>query len=193
MPDDTQNQDTENTHDEIILDGSQKDPRLFEIIVQKYQAPFLRTAKRIVHQREDAEDIVQEAFLKIYSKAKLCKKREGASFKSWAYAVLVNTAISHIRKYKRSHSKDMSWGPVLDSVLPDPAGFGETEKLEIQSVLAGVLKELPPELKTVLEMRYFSDDTYQTIAAKTGLSLENVKIRLHRAKKMAREVISNFI
>lgn len=188
-----QNQDTENIHDEIILEGSQKDPRLFELIVRKYQAPFLRTTLRIVHQKEDAEDIVQEAFIKIYSKAKLFKKREGASFKSWAYAVLVNTAISHLRKFKRSRAKDMSWDPVLDSVLPDPAGFGETEKLEIQSVLSGVLNELPTELKTVLEMRYFDDDTYQTIAAKTGLSLENVKIRLHRAKKMAREVISNFI
>ena len=193
MPEEFNDNNPENAHDELILDGSQRDPRLFEILVQKYQAPFLRTAMRIVHQKEEAEDIVQETFIKIYSKAKLFKKRQGASFKSWAYAILVNTAISHIRKYKRSRVKDMAWDPVLDSVLPDPSGLEDIERREIQSVLLGVLKELPPELKTVLEMRYFDDDTYQSIAAKTGLSLENVKIRLHRAKKAAREIISNFV
>ncbi|OHA05813.1 MAG: hypothetical protein A2934_04435 [Candidatus Sungbacteria bacterium RIFCSPLOWO2_01_FULL_47_10] len=193
MPEEFNDNNPENAHDELILDGSQRDPRLFEILVQKYQAPFLRTAMRIVHQKEEAEDIVQETFIKIYSKAKLFKKRQGASFKSWAYAILVNTAISHIRKYKRSRVKDMAWDPVLDSVLPDPSGLEDIERREIQSVLLGVLKELPPELKTVLEMRYFDDDTYQAIAAKTGLSLENVKIRLHRAKKAAREIISNFV
>lgn len=183
----------ESAHDEIILEGSQKDPRLFEIIVDKYQPPFLRTAMRIVRHREEAEDIVQEAFFKIYSKAHLYKKRQDASFKSWAYAILVNTAISHIRKYKRSQSKNLAWDPVLDSVLPDPGSLKDIERKEVQAVLAGILNEMPPELKTVLEMRYFDDDAYQTIAERTNLSLENVKIRLHRAKKKAREIINNMV
>src|SRR3989338_1629254 len=182
---DTQNSDQGAVEDEIILQGSQKDPSLFEILVRKYQAPFLRTAMRIVRQREDAEDIVQDAFVKIYSKARLFKKKQGASFKSWAYAILVNTAISHIRKFKSSRSKDLTWDPVLNSVLPDPSGLEENERREIRSLLTNVLNELPPELRTVVEMRYFDDETYNAIAAKTGLSLENVKIRLHRAKKAA--------
>ena len=190
---DTQNSDQGAVEDEIILQGSQKDPSLFEILVRKYQAPFLRTAMRIVRQREDAEDIVQDAFVKIYSKARLFKKKQGASFKSWAYAILVNTAISHIRKFKSSRSKDLTWDPVLNSVLPDPSALEENERREIRSLLTNVLNELPPELRTVVEMRYFDDETYNAIAAKTGLSLENVKIRLHRAKKAAREVIDGFV
>ncbi|MBI2637481.1 MAG: RNA polymerase sigma factor [Candidatus Sungbacteria bacterium] len=183
----------ENSHDEVVLEGPQRDPRLVEILVRKYQAPFFRTAMRVVHNKQDAEDIVQEAFLKIYSKAHLFKKREGASLKSWIYAILVNTAISHIRKHKQAKSKELQWDPVLDSVLPDPEGLQEIEKREVQSVLAGVLGELPPELRTVLEMRYFEDESYKTIAAKSNISLENVKIRIHRAKKAAREILRNLV
>ncbi|OGZ94883.1 MAG: hypothetical protein A2633_02305 [Candidatus Sungbacteria bacterium RIFCSPHIGHO2_01_FULL_47_32] len=179
--------------DEVILEASQRDPRLFEILVRKYQAPFFRTALRVVHNRQDAEDVVQEAFLKIYSKARLFKKREGASLKSWIYAVLVNTAISHIRKHKQAKLKELQWDPVLDSVLPDPEGLQEIEKREVQSVLAGILTELPTELRAVLEMRYFEDESYKTIAARTNISLENVKIRIHRAKKAAREILSNLV
>lgn len=188
-----QNQEEASVEDEIILQGSQKDPALFEILVRKYQAPFIRTALRIVRQKEDAEDIVQDAFVKIYSKARLFKKKKGATFKSWAYAILVNTAISHIRKFKSSRSKDMLWDPVLNSVLPDPHALGDHERREVRSLLTNVLNELPPELKTVVEMRYFDDETYNAIAAKTGLSLENVKIRLHRAKKAAREIIEGLV
>ncbi|OGZ95630.1 MAG: hypothetical protein A3I44_03970 [Candidatus Sungbacteria bacterium RIFCSPLOWO2_02_FULL_51_17] len=183
-----EDKDAENAHDELVLEGSQRDPRLFELLVRKYQQPFFRTAMRIVHNREDAEDISQEAFVKIYSKAHLFKKREGASFKSWGYAILVNTAISHLRSAKRSRSKDVGWDPVLDQVLPDPKQFEDFERKEMQEILSGVLNELPPQLKSILEMRYFEDQSYRAIAAKTTLSLENVKIRLHRAKKAAKEI-----
>jgi len=56
----------EGLKDEVLLASAQESPHLFAILVDRYQAAFLRAAQRVVHRREDAEDIVQEAFLRIY-------------------------------------------------------------------------------------------------------------------------------
>ena len=70
--------------DEELLKLSLEDPRYFSMIVDKYQDAFFRAAVRVVKQKEEAEDIVQEAFTKIYMNAPKFQKQEGASFKSWA-------------------------------------------------------------------------------------------------------------
>src|SRR3989344_6165705 len=86
--------------DEAILSASLRNPNLFGVLVDRYQEAFLRAAQRVVKTREDAEDIVQETFAKIYKNAKKFKKQAGIEFKSWAYKVLVNTSFSHYQRLK---------------------------------------------------------------------------------------------
>jgi len=90
-----------NLQDEEVLARSLKHPSLFALLVRKYEAPFLRKAESIIRSRETAEDIVQETFTKIYLNASKFKKQEGASFSSWGYRILINTALTHYARAKR--------------------------------------------------------------------------------------------
>ena len=87
--------------DEEILAASLEKPAIFKILVDKYQEAFIRKALGILRQQEEAEDVVQETFVKIYLHGKKFKKMDGIEFKSWAYKILVNTAISRYRKISK--------------------------------------------------------------------------------------------
>src|SRR3989339_2188792 len=87
--------------DEALLVASQEYPDLFSILVDRYQAAFLRFAGRILNSKEEAEDIVQESFLKIYRHADQLRSSPDSKFKSWAYKIVFNTAFTHYRKAKK--------------------------------------------------------------------------------------------
>jgi len=84
--------------DRELLEKALDNPRLFEIFVGRYQEVFLRTVMRILRNKEESEDVVQETFVKIYFNAKKYKEREGVALKSWAFKILMNCAFT---KYKK--------------------------------------------------------------------------------------------
>lgn len=184
--------DIEGKRDEEILRASLKEPALFEVLVERYQEPLMRAAWRVVRSREEAEDIVQEAFVKIYKNADKFVKMEGIEFKSWAYKVTINTAITHYRKIKR--------GEVL---AEDPAMFqrGEDESSEMRIAFAAdakasveaVLAQLPPHLGSVLRRYYLEDKSYQTIAKEESISIPTLKMRLFRAKRVFKKINDQII
>lgn len=179
----------EKMRDEEILRASQKEPAIFELLVEKYQAPLMRAAWRVVRNKEEAEDIVQEAFVKMYKKADKFEKLEGINFSSWAYKVTINTAITHYRKLKK--------GEVLaedPGVYEKPYEGGAVEDhiavtADARHVVAKVLEDMPPHLKTVLHSYYFGDKSYQTIAAEEEISIPTLKMRLFRAKKVLKKLL----
>src|SRR5580704_9150657 len=95
----------EGKSDEEILALSAAHPSLFALIVRKYEEAFMRKARGIVRGDEAAEDVVQEAFTKIYLNAAKFQKQEGAQFSSWAYRILINTALTHYAKKKRERGQ----------------------------------------------------------------------------------------
>ncbi len=172
--------------DDEILRASLNEPALFEILVEKYQEPLMRAAWRVVRGREEAEDIVQEAFVKMYKNAEKFEKLDGIEFKSWAYKVTINTAITHYRKLKRG-----------EFLAEDPAIFQEPETesadtrfsiaADAKVVVASVLDKMPPHLKSVLHSYYLEDKSYKTIAEEEKISIPTLKMRLFRAKKLFRK------
>ena len=87
--------------DEEILALSIKRPELFSKLVDKYQDAFLRKAKRVLGDRSEVEDVVQETFTKIYLYSSKFQTQEGASFSSWAYKILMNTTFTQYQKLKK--------------------------------------------------------------------------------------------
>src|SRR6266403_3005660 len=84
--------------DEEVLRAAQKDPEVFELIVGRYEEAFLRKAKSILYSKEDAEEVVQDTFTRIYVYASRYAPQEGASFSSWAYAILTRLAYTRYNK-----------------------------------------------------------------------------------------------
>lgn len=183
-------QDKENPgelKDEEILRASQREPAIFELLVEKYQEPLTRAAWRVVRSREEAEDIVQESFVKMYKNADKFEKQEGIEFKSWAYKVTINTAITHYRKLKRG-----------EFLAEDPSVFEEPEiefadarfsaAADAKTMVIKVLEQMPPHLRTVLARYYLEDKSYQTIAKEENISIPTLKMRLFRAKRLFRKL-----
>ncbi|KKU85639.1 MAG: hypothetical protein A3F26_03255 [Candidatus Ryanbacteria bacterium RIFCSPHIGHO2_12_FULL_47_12b] len=173
--------------DEEILLASLDDPSRFAFLVDKYQRPFLRLAYGVVRSREEAEDIVQEAFCDVYRNALKFKKQEGATFKSWAYRVVLNKAISHYRKLKKERERFSALEPAHYENLGAPESL--SGDVDIQITVERLLTNLPEDFRRVVSAYYLEDKSYADIAKEESISLSTLKMRLFRAKKMLRQMI----
>lgn len=173
--------------DEDILRASLQEPAVFEILVERYQEPLLRAAWRVVRSREEAEDIVQEAFVKMYKNAEKFQKYEGIEFKSWAYKVTINTAITHYRKLKRGEflAEDPT---VFEEPHPEFADARFSTTADMKAVVAKALGKMPEHLRSVLQRYYLEDKSYKVIATEEKISIPTLKMRLFRAKRLFKKM-----
>lgn len=175
--------------DEEILALSIKTPSAFEMVISRYQDAFLRTAYKIVRQREEAEDVVQEAFTKIYLNAKKFKKVENASFKSWAYKILVNTAFNHYKKLKKNLERFEYFNEKSSrSCLAEDNALENDSQEDMKSLVSRVLTLLPEHLGVVLKKYYIEDKSQKNIANEEGVSVTTIKMRLFRAKRAFKKI-----
>ncbi len=175
--------------DEEILRLSQKDPTYFSLIVEKYEEPFMRAALSITRSREEAEDILQEAFTKIYVNAAKYKKEPGASFKSWAYKILINTSFTHYQKIKKTTGNVSYLDPVLyeDSIVEESA-FRASDA-DNKAIITATLVKMPEHLGRLLKMYYLDDKSYNDIAKAEKISTTTLKMRLFRAKRLFKKLM----
>ncbi len=172
--------------DEELLALSLTQPAVFAELVVRYEAAFLRKAERILGEREAAEDVVQEAFTKIYLYANRFKKQEGASFSSWAYRIVINTALTSYQKRKRHRGATMELDPDVYEMLPDTTD--EAGQRELRDEIASVLVRMPEPLARALTTYFIEDKPHSDAAEGIGLSQGAVKTRVHRAKKEFKRV-----
>lgn len=178
----------ENLPDEEILKQSLRDPSKFKILVDKYQAPFLRKALGIVRKTEEAEDIVQETFVKIYKYAHKFKKEAGIEFKSWGYKILMNTSFTHYQDIKKK-SGNVEY---LDPVLYDDVPLHDSQDLaaisDAKAIVADVINKMPENLARVLKLYYLEDKSYRDICGIEKISITTLKMRLFRAKRIFKKI-----
>ncbi len=173
--------------DEELLALSVPHPSLFVHLVRKYEAPFLRKAIGIVRDQHEAQDIVQETFTKIYLNAGKFKKQEGASFSSWGYRILINTALTHYAKRKRAGEATVQLDEEIWALIPDK-NLRQFERGELSDLVASVLTRMPEALARVLTGFLLEGKSQEELAAEAGLSVGAIKTRVHRAKKEFRKV-----
>lgn len=173
--------------DEEVLAASVRQPSLFALLVRKYEAPFLRKALSIVHDEREAEDIVQEAFTKIYINAGKFQKQEGASFSSWGYRILINTALTHYAKRKRTGQSNVQLDEEIWALIPDK-NLRQYERTELVDLVASVLTRMPAPLSRALSGFLIDGKSQEELADEEGLSVGAIKTRVHRAKKEFRKI-----
>ena len=178
--------------DDEILKKSLDNPSLFSVLIDKYQLPFVRKAQGLVHSKEEAEDIVQETFTKIYLNAGKFKKQPGVEFKSWAWRILVNTSLTHYRKLKKSFG-DVGY---LDEILADDEKaeslFSMEDNLDKNENIGEVreaIEKMPSEAAELLRAHYVEDRPYAEIARKHGISIGALKMKLFRARKVLKDIM----
>lgn len=165
--------------DERIIGLVQGQPWLFAILVTRYEAAFLRKVRGIIRNPLDAEEVVQDAFTKIYVYANKYEPQSGAKFSSWAYRILLNTAFTRYQKVIKDNQRVTPLDPEFEQFVADYEHSGFAEKRDgVERILA----RLPGHFAHVLRLHYLDRWSHQDIADETGENVGTIKARIHRAK-----------
>jgi len=180
-----------NTDIELIKNIKRGDVAAFAQIIEKYQHMAFTLAKGIVKNKEEAEEVAQDAFVKAYKS--LDKYKGDASFSTWLYRIVYNTAISKLRSRKPA-TKD------LDSkdAVQFEADYAENNmhRLELQErkkVLKQALSKLKEDDAFILILYYYKEQSVEEICKATGLSVSNVKVKLHRGRKQMQKELNTLL
>jgi RNA polymerase sigma-70 factor (ECF subfamily) len=169
--------------DAEILARSKREPDLFAVLVRRYEAPLLRRARAILRSPEDAEEVVQDAFTKIYLYADRYAPQEGATFSSWAYTILNRVAYTKYRERSVEKGRVAELEPEHYESLPD-AKAEFLEDLSVRNEVLAALAKLPEAAAHILRLQFIEGKSQEEIAASEDLSVPAIKTRVHRAKKL---------
>jgi len=166
------------------------DTRSYELLVQRHMNRVYGLVLRVINDKEEAEDITQEVFFKVYNNLK--KFEQQASFSTWLYKVATNSALDALDKINRrpkaaqSLKQQANSGEEIDILNLQPSNLPDPETQVVQSELREcinrVLKKLKKDDTQLLVMRDFNDMNYDEIANLLGLGLSAAKMRIHRAR-----------
>lgn len=184
-------EETNELSDVEALRASSGHPEMFVLLVRRYEDAFMRKARTILRNEEDARDVVQDTFTKIFVSASKFSEQEGASFSSWAYRILMNTAFTKYQKIKRDRSRLVELEPDAFEALPDTT-MKQFEKLEAKDAVLVALSKLPEQFEKVLRLSYIEGLPHEAIAKKEGVSVGAVKTRMHRAKHAFKKVVGEW-
>jgi RNA polymerase sigma-70 factor (ECF subfamily) len=185
--------------EQALVRNSQAGDRLaFEELVRRYDREVLRLAMNLVHRSEDARDIYQESFLRVYRN--LHRFRFECSFYTWLYRIVTNVALDHLRR-RTSRREDQAPGPAGDAETeagtrdffdrqPEVRASANPEKQllgqELGQHIAVALDRLSPRERMVFELKHYQGLKLRAIGDMLGTSEETVKNSLFRATRKLR-------
>ena len=145
-----------------------------------------RYAFRILGNQMAAEDVVQEVFIKVWKRREEVKEIDNKE--AWCMTVTRNLALDKLRKKKYSHEPVEEHYAIKDTTM-DPAQ--QVQSNNIMSMIKEAINTLPNDQKQVVHLRDVEGYKYKEIAEITGLTIEKVKVYLHRARLTLRKQLSN--
>jgi len=191
--------------DRLLIERAQSGERAaFEELVHRYDRDVLRLALNVLHNTEDARDVYQEAFLKIYRNLHLF--RSECNFYTWIYRIVTNVCLDHLRR-RRSRPEDQA--PVLMNASHEASGTdyfdqlhdahaeGDPERCargqEIGKRINAAMDALSPRERLIFEMRHNQGLKLRDIGQALGTSEETVKNSLFRATRKLRAQLEGLL
>ena len=171
-----------NVDDQHYIDLMREgDTNAFAVLVDRYKDMVFTLSLKMLKDREEAEEVSQDTFLKIYKS--LGKFNGESKFSTWIYKVAFNTCLDRLKKNKRAQpvagmdafteKETISLTTLLDSI----------EEKERKQMIQDCLHGLPGEDSFLLTLYYFEEQSLEEIAKIIGINPNNVKIRLYRSRK----------
>lgn len=170
--------------DEEVLRQSLKDPSRFGVLVERYREPFLRKARSVLRESEDAEDAVQETFVRIYKYGSRFKKEAGVEFKSWAYKILMHTSFTRYQRKRRDATHTTPYEALQHDTLQGDDGRTREGIEDAKRVVAEVMTQMPAHLREALELYYLREQSYDEICKALKITSTTLKMRLFRARQL---------
>lgn len=157
------------------------DTACFACLLDKYSRPVHTLIFKVVRSREDAEELTQDVFMKIFKN--LSSFKGDCGFSTWVYRIAYNTAISCVRKkkYEFLAIEETTLTNISEEEVSEMLGRTNTS-WQIQR-LDAALEQLPPDERALILLFYMKEKTVEELAAITGLTTSNTKVKLHRIRK----------
>jgi RNA polymerase sigma factor (sigma-70 family) len=177
------------TDAELVFESRQGNLQAFENLVDRYQPLALRIARRLMPTEEEAQDIVQETMLEAY--LSLHRLQEPDRFKSWLLGILLNLGRNRLRRSLRKKTEQnqipLDWDAAYALANQNPQPQQVAEERELHRQVAAAVDELPTNLRNAIWLFYFEALSLQEIGVLLGISVNAVKVRLHRARHSLRK------
>ena len=161
---------------------------LFAVLVDAYAQPIFNLALRMTGNRQDADDLAQETFLRAYGK--LTRFDPSKKFFTWLYTISLNVIRNHLKSGPERTARITGANPDAD-----PADQSTPEGLlmsrEAGQILEICLQELPADLKEAVVLRFYQELTFEEIATITDASVSAVKMRAYRGLERLRALVLN--
>ena len=180
---------------ELVEICRQGQMQAFQVLVERYQNKVVGIAYGVSHNQEDANDIAQDVFVKIYRSLK--KFRGDSKFYTWLYRITVNMSIDYMRKKKRRQNVTYLDEVKIETEAPMPniKKTSPKEKLLLKEMYRKILdaiKTLSDDHRVTLVLREMKDLSYQEIAETMNCSVGTVMSRLFYARKKVREKLKPY-
>jgi RNA polymerase sigma-70 factor (ECF subfamily) len=182
--------------DRLLISQAQNgDVRAFRTLVERHQRRAFAIAVGLVRDENDAREIVQEAFLRVYRG--LATFEGGSSFFTWLYRIVTNLSIDVIRKPSRRETDPVD-PAVLDEIDEQPFlsridgadPFDVVRRAELRKKIQAALEELPPYHRGVILMREVEGLSYEEMAAAMGVSKGTIMSRLFHARRKLQRALA---
>jgi RNA polymerase sigma-70 factor (ECF subfamily) len=180
----------------LVAAAKDGDINAFETLVGRYERKIFRLAQNITQNKEDAEDVMQEAFLKSYQH--LDEFQGNSRFYTWLVRIAVNQALMKLRKRRPNQvslDEDVDTGE--DTIPREVEDWGPSpedryEQSELGEILSSTIAELEPPFRIVFQLRDIEELSTEETAETLGLSIPAVKSRLLRARLKLRQKLNRY-
>ncbi|MCU0414598.1 MAG: sigma-70 family RNA polymerase sigma factor [Ignavibacteriaceae bacterium] len=175
-----------NLSDQEIIDSVRKgNDSDYSIIINRYKNKAFSMLKRMLKNEFDAEEILQDCFLKAYNS--LINFKGEAKFSTWFYRIVYNSALTKLSSQKRKIESEMS--SVEEHFdLQSEHNADDFEKKDIQEFIQDIIKKLPERHSAIITMFYLNEMSIEEISDVMGISISNVKVMLHRSRNTLRDL-----
>lgn len=173
------------------LNGEQN---AFSELISRYEKQIYSLAYRLTNNRDDAQDLAQEAFIKIY--CNLEKYDDGRPFFPWMYKVAVNVCYSRLRQNKpltneTTLEKVIDFSPLIPDKTTHPEEYYDVK--ETQDIVNQAVAELPERYRLPLVLKYLEDMSYKEISEILYIPVTTVETRLYRGRALLKKRLTSFI
>ena len=179
---------------DVVARAREGDHAAFRVLVERYQGRAYRLALRVLRDEDQAQDAVQDAFLKAYGSLDRFEGRSG--FYTWLYRIVMNQCLD--RKRRDRSDREVEWSEDLSAAVAghpegpsaDPGQSGphaEAERSELRAVVARAIQALPEDARRTVQLREIDGLSYKEIAETLGIPKGTVMSRLHYARRRLQE------
>jgi RNA polymerase sigma-70 factor, ECF subfamily len=172
-----------------VLSGNRE---MYAHLVNRYKRQMYNLAFRMTANRETAQDLSQETFVKAY--ANLHRYKHEKSFFTWLYTICINLTRNHLQKRHEMLTENGDETATLADVNPSSGNRSpELQAIEQQSIngLETALCTLPEDLREAIVLRYMQELPFDSVASSLGVSLSAAKMRVYRGLEKMREVMTS--